>query len=269
MIDEKADDGTDNSADSSDRVDEAAPSADPSSDEGVRFPNRAARMARTAAEKLARANSPHKANGKRIDDATRMVIYQDWKAGTRHLTALARKYAMSFSTIKKLVQEGNKFRDWPNFEAQLALEHETLKSAQAIASEKIAEQVLTEWEKARKEDLAMVQGTKASTWALIKKLAEAAKTVDFVRTEIDKDGNKYLLPMSPSEALSASRTAAQTIDLLVKVESLLHDRPTENKKVVVEERWKSMTPEQLEYFAVHGKWPEGVNEDDVLAKPTN
>jgi hypothetical protein len=248
MIDEKPVDDTYNSTAPSGRVEEAAASTDPSSDEAVRL------------------SAARKKNGRRVTDELRWAMYEDWKAGCRYTMTLARRHGVTFSTAKA-VMEGNPRRDWPSFEAQLALGHETLKSAQAIASEKIAETVLTEWEKARKEDLAMVQGTKASTWALIKKLAEASKTVDFIRTEIDKDGNVHKVPMGPSEALSAARTAAQTMDLIVKIESLLHDKPTENKKVVVErERWANLTPEQLEAFAVTGKWPEGVSEDDVLGK---
>jgi hypothetical protein len=224
------------------------------------------REARNAAARASRADSVHKKNGRRITPELRWTVYLDWKAGTRHISTLARKHGTSFPSMRTLVKEGNKLREWPDFMTQLAMENETLKSAQSIAAEKIAEQVLSEWDKARRNDLVIVAGTKGTLYALAEKLSKEMKTISFDRTVFDKDGNAHTVKMGATEALSNARTLAQAMDLVVKIESLLHDKPTENKKVVVEERWKNLTPDQLEFYAVNGKWPEGVNEDDVLGK---
>jgi hypothetical protein len=267
MIDEKADEATCDSAGSSDRVEEAAPSTDPSTDEGVRLPGRsAARYERTEAERLARANSPHKANGRRVSDDLRWIVYLDWKAGTRHVMTLARKHGMTFQTAKKLMQ-GNPLRNWPSFEAQLALEHETLKTAESIAAEKIAGTVLTEWEKARKDNLIVVNGIKSSLFASVKKLVDTMREgVDFARIEYTKDGSAIRIPMSGTEALANARTAAQAADLLVKIESLLYDKPTERKEVKVEDPWKKLTPEQMEEFARTGELPASVDVEQLFGK---
>ena len=248
MIDEKADDDTCNSAEPSGRVEEAAASTDPSSDEAIRL------------------SAARKKNGRRVTDELRWAMYEDWKAGCRYTMTLARRHGVTFSTAKA-VMEGNPRRNWPSFEAQLALAHETLKSAQAIASEKIAETVLTEWEKARRNDLVIVSGAKGTLYALAEKLAKEMKTISFDSVFYDKFGNAHTVKMGATEALSNARTLAQALDLVVKIESLLHDKPTENKKVVVEERWKDLTPEQLEYFAVTGKVPEGVSEEYMFGPP--
>jgi hypothetical protein len=249
MIDENDTQDTGNSVDT-DRDSEAAPSTDSSPDEGVRLSNRLKRD-----------------NGKRINDDLRMIIYRDWKAGTRHLTTLARKYNMSFSTVKRLVLKGNPNRAWCSFEAQLALEHATLKSAEAIASEKIAGVVLTEWERARKNNLAVVGGIKEALWSSVKKLVEEMKTgVDFARIEYTKEGAAIRIPMSGTEAMANARTAAQAADLLVKIESLLYDKPTERKTVKVEDPWKQLTPDQMEEFARTGDLPAGVDVEQLFPK---
>ena len=267
MTEKNDTDDTCDSAVPSGRVEEAAPSADTSTDEGVRLPGRsAARFARTEAERLARANSPHKKNGRRVDDALRWTIYLDWKDGTRHVTTLSRKHGVTYQTVKKLM-DGNPLRKWPSFEAQLALEHETLKSAETIAAEKIAVQVLSEWEKARNDDLIVVNGVKSALFASVKKLVDTMTGgVDFARVEYTKDGAAIRIPMSGTEALANARTAAQAADLIVKIESLLYDKPTERKEVKVESPWKKLTPEQMEEFARTGDLPASVDVEQLFGK---
>lgn len=211
--------------------------------------------------------SDHSKCGRRVDDALRAKMYQDWKNGIRGINTLATKYGLAFVTARRIVKQGNPNRHWPPFEVALALEGQTLKTAETMASEKIAEVLVDEWEKAKREDLMLVQGNKAMLGRLIKRFMDETKDIEFAHTGYDKNGEAYKTPMTGSEAANVARNLAQAAATLVQVESLLMGKPTERAAITQEDKWEKLTPEQCKYILETGKLPPGV-EETLFGPPT-
>lgn len=207
-------------------------------------------------------------HGRRVTDEVRDKMYADWKAGTPRATnTLARKYGISFVTARRIIVQGNASRGWQPFKVMLALESETVKKAEAAAEEKITETLVDEWQKARGQDLTLLQAQKSLLARLLKQFKENLEAITFGSTYYDKNGEAHEVPVTWSEAVGSASRLAQATEILVKAESLLMGKPTERKDVNVTDPWEKLTPEQCRQIAETGQLPDGVTEEELFGKP--
>jgi len=189
-------------------------------------------------------------NARRMLEAENDAIFAAWKMGMRSPLALGTKYGWSDETIRTLIKHGNKRRGWQPYEMRLALEEASMRAASTEATAKIADKVVDAWEKAKANDLALINGNKGLIAELMSKFKAGLATVDFAN-------------MTGSNACNNARALAAAVDTLVKAESLLLGKPTERQEIQPGDGWSKLTSEQLEYIAAHGKLPPDVTEDMI------
>jgi len=194
-------------------------------------------------------NREHK-NTRRMSEEEHDAIFASWKAGLRGPTALGNRYGWSDETIRRLIKHGMPTRGWQPFAIRLSLEEAATRAAGAVATAKIADKIVDEWEKAKTNDLALINGNKGLLAQLITKFKAGMDSLTF-------DG------MTSATACNNARALAAAVDTLVKAESLLMGKPTERQEIQPGDGWSKLTAEQLEFIVQNGKLPPDVPEDMI------
>jgi len=187
-------------------------------------------------------------NAKRISEQEHDAIYAAWSGGLTSSVSLGLKFGYSDETIRVLIKHGNKRRGWQPFAARKAVEGTAIYEATKAAQAKITDRVMDAWERAKDNDLALINNNKILIAGLIAEFRKGLASVDFSK-------------MSSGTACNNARSLAAAVDTLIRAESLLLGKPTERKEINPGDGWSKLTEAQLEFIAANGKLPPDVSED--------
>jgi hypothetical protein len=189
-----------------------------------------------------------------MDDEAYEAIYQAWYGGMRSAPKLAAKFGWSDEMIRSLVNVGNPRRHWLSFKARATLEVDTARLAENRAAAKIADLVVSEWEKAKADNLKLIYAHKGTIAALLKQFRDSLPAVDFTK-------------LKAGTAAMIARSLAQATDTLVKAEALMLGKPTERHEVNPGDGWSRLTDEQLAAIAENAQLPPDVSEETLFPPP--
>lgn len=200
------------------------------------------------------------------------AVYADWLAGMRSSQKLAEKYGFSWETVRKLVKYGSRLNGWPSFPERRVAEDEAVKAARAQAAPAIAQMMVDDYEKVRRENLSIVAGMKAGTSFIVRKYIDAARSATFVKTRKvrDKQGNMITIevPMDAAEAADVGRTLMQLVEGLARVESFAMGGPDSRVEVSQSSLWDQMSDAQVQWVVDHhGQLPPDIDPTALLGQP--
>lgn len=217
-------------------------------------------------------NPVNKKHGKRMSPALYESLWEAWRDGQRNKSELCRMFQLSWDTLDRVVNGG--YPGMPALKERLIIyEADKTRLAQEadIAAMTLANQ---EYVKARKINLEMINGVKASLVHLVRKAVPAAQVALFSRVKRmrSKDGTTWVdvdVPANAFEVADALKTITGALRELGVHESLWMGGPTERtaEGEGTAKPLTSLTDEQLDYVLQNGgALPPGVTDEMLFGR---
>jgi hypothetical protein len=191
----------------------------------------------------------------------------------RKVDLLSAKYGFAWETIRKLIRVGSRLNGWPSFAERRVAEDSAVKDARSQAAPVIAQMIVDDYEKVRRENLSIVAGMKAGTTFIVRKYIDAARLASFVKTRKVRDKTGAMItievPMDAAEAADVGRTLMQLVEGLARVESFAMGGPSERLEVSrTPVGWDSLTESQLQWVIDHGgQLPPDIDPSSLFGPP--
>lgn len=202
-------------------------------------------------------------------------VYQAWKAGGGHDALLAR-FGISCDTLNRWKSKGVPTSGWPSFKQRRLAEDQTTIEAKQKAAERIADAMVTDYEKVRDENLKVLRAARAVIGAQVAKLIQGVSNVAFTRkvNVYNADGAKQTIdrPLDICEAANASRSLSNALVNVGKMEVMFTGKPSDDEepKGPIVPEGVTLSKEELDYVNTHdGQLPPGMTIEEFVQKVHN